>query len=414
MTSHFTLSALLISLSVSAASGVTLEELAARLESLEAKVQTYEKRYGPLDQPKQETIAMPASSGPRSSVVAAPTDRPASIDSAFLGNSGGNRWYEKTSIGGYGELHLNTGDKDEIDFHRWVLFVNHRFNDRVSLFSEFELEHSLAGDGKPGEVELEQAYIEFDLENGLSAKAGLYLLPLGVLNEVHEPETFYGVERNNVEKNIIPTTWWEGGAALTKNFDNGVKVDFAVHSALNVPTAGSKAFNIRSGRQKVAEADATNWAASGRVQYSTGNGLSLSGFANFQSDIAAGNSEDNSALLLGAAAQYNSGGFGMRALVSHWEIDGASFAAADADSQWGYFLEPSYRWSFANGSRVGIFGRYSAYEYASGSRKEVDEYTVGMNYWPIDNVVLKTDYNVLKEDGKSDNKTLNFGVGYSF
>jgi outer membrane autotransporter protein len=77
-------------------------------------------------------------------------------------------------------------------------------------------------------------------------------------------------------------------------------------------------------------------------------------------------------------------------------------------------VEPSYRWSFENGGSVGIFGRYSSYEYASGTRKEVDEYTVGVNYWPIDNVVLKADYNVLKQDGKSDNNTFNFGVGYSF
>ena len=408
-----TLSALVIGLAASSASGVTLEELAARFESLENKLQKYESKYGPLKTPKQETISMPESSEPRSSVVAAPSGG-SSIDNAFLGNPGGSRWYEKTTIGGYGELHLNTGDKDQIDFHRWVLFLNHRFNDRIKFFSEFELEHSLSGNGKPGEVELEQAYIEFDLDQGLSANAGVYLLPLGLLNETHEPNTFYGVERNNVEKNIIPTTWWEGGASVSKNFDSGLGFDFGVHSGLDVPTAGSKAFSIRSGRQKVAEADATNWAASARVRYAGGNGLSVSGFANFQSDIASGSAEDNSALLLGAAAQYNSGGFGLRALVSHWEIDGASFEAADADSQWGYFVEPSYRWSFENGSSVGVFGRYSSYEYASGTRKEVDEYTVGVNYWPIDNVVIKADYNVLKEDGKTDNNTLNFGVGYSF
>ena len=261
-----TLLAFVIGLPASSASGVTLEELAARLELLENKLQKYESRYGPLKTPKQETISMPESSGTRSSVVAAPSEG-SSIDNAFLENPGGNRWYEKTTIGGYGELHLNTGDKDQIDFHRWVLFVNHRFNDRIKLFSEFELEHSLSGNGKPGEVELEQAYIEFDLDQGLSAKAGVYLLPLGFLNETHEPDTFYGVERNNVEKNIIPTTWWEGGAAVSKSFDSGLGFDFGVHSGLNVPTAGSKAFSIRSGRQKVAEADATNWAASARVRY---------------------------------------------------------------------------------------------------------------------------------------------------
>ena len=95
-----------------------------------------------------------------------------------------------TSIGGYGELHYNriradAGDTDEIDFHRFVLFVNHEFTDRVRFFSELELEHSLAGDGKPGEVELEQAYVEYALTDDTFARTGLFLLPLGILNETH-------------------------------------------------------------------------------------------------------------------------------------------------------------------------------------------------------------------------------------
>ena len=91
-----TLLAFVIGLPASSASGVTLEELAARLELLENKLQKYEPRYGPLKTPKQETISMPESSGTRSSVVAAPSEG-SSIDNAFLENPGGNRWYEKCS-----------------------------------------------------------------------------------------------------------------------------------------------------------------------------------------------------------------------------------------------------------------------------------------------------------------------------
>jgi len=122
----------------------------------------------------------------------------------------------KTTIAGYGELHYNNlsaqdpvHDVDMIDFHRFVLFFGHQFNDKTRFYSEFELEHSLAGDGAPGEVELEQAFIEFDLQPGLHARAGLFLIPVGLINETHEPPTFYGVERNNVESIIVPSTWWE-------------------------------------------------------------------------------------------------------------------------------------------------------------------------------------------------------------
>ena len=121
----------------------------------------------------------------------------------------------KTTIGGYGELHYNAhrdddnsdNHKSQIDFHRFVLFINHEFNDKMRFVSELELEHSLSGDDKPGEVELEQAYVEYDLTQKTSVIGGLFLIPVGILNETHEPPTFYGVERNDVEKNIIPTTW---------------------------------------------------------------------------------------------------------------------------------------------------------------------------------------------------------------
>ena len=124
----------------------------------------------------------------------------------------------KTVIGGYGELHYNNiEDTESIDFHRFVLFFGHEFTESIRFFSEFELEHALSGDGKPGEVELEQAYIEMDLTESTTLKTGLFLVPVGIINETHEPPTFYGVERNPVEKNIIPATWWEAGAGFNTN-----------------------------------------------------------------------------------------------------------------------------------------------------------------------------------------------------
>ena len=81
----------------------------------------------------------------------------------------------------------NNAGSATIDFHRYVLFINHEFNDIISFNSEFELEHSIAGEGKNGEVELEQAYLEhnwkqFGLDN-TSAKYGVFLIPCGITNE---------------------------------------------------------------------------------------------------------------------------------------------------------------------------------------------------------------------------------------
>ncbi|MBK1835343.1 porin [Roseibacillus ishigakijimensis] len=412
--------------------GVTMEELAARLEKLESKVDAYEAKYGPLDEPARPAAS--AAARPAPAPAALPSAKSSlgdnDIDALYSGGSSDNygassalAWAEKTTIGGYGELHLSRdlgGSEDNaIDFHRWVLFLNHSFSDRIKLYSEFELEHSLAGDGAPGEVELEQAYIDFTLDHGLSAKAGLFLIPVGLLNETHEPNTFFGVERNRVESNIIPTTWWEAGAGLSQTLENGFGWDLAVHSGLDVPTTGSSAYRIRSGRQKVAEAPAQEPAATARLRYNGLPGLSLSGFAQYQRDITQTTSaEDNSAVLVGGTAVYQAGGFGLRALIASWHIDGTDFEANDADHQWGGYIEPSYTWSFGTDQRVGVFGRYSHYEYARGAANagggSFDQFDIGVNYWPIDNVVLKADYNHIVDEDEEIESLLNLGVGYSF
>ena len=152
----------------------------------------------------------------------------------------------KTTIGGYGELHYNNLDsKKEIDFHRFVLFFGHKFSDRIRFHSEVEIEHAFLKDNSgtssasKGEVEIEQAYIEFDLNQRHRALAGLFLVPVGILNETHEPPAFYGVERNAVENRIIPSTWWEAGVGFKGDIGAGFGYDLAVTSGLQIATTGA-------------------------------------------------------------------------------------------------------------------------------------------------------------------------------
>jgi len=404
------------------ASALTLEELAARMERLEKKVEAYEKRYGPLDEarasaPRASHEATPASAATNWSKGGLELDDAESIDRIYeAGETGsvGDNWWERTHLGGYGEMHLNLvgGGDNTLDFHRWVLFLNHRFNDRITFNSELELEHSLSGAGKNGEVELEQAYLDFAFANGLHAKGGLFLLPVGIMNETHEPDTFFGVERNPIEKEIIPTTWWEGGLGLSQSLENGFSWDVAVHSGLNVSTAGNNAYRIRSGRQKVSNAPANEPAVTARVRYTGIPGVDLSIFGNYQNDITqAAGTEDNSAYMVGAAAKIQRGGFGLRGLIAGWDIDGSAVAAMGRDQQWGFYLEPSYTMPLGDTSKAGIFGRWNWYEFARG---EVDQYDAGINFWPVDNVVFKADYSRIIPDGGKAEDVFNLGVGYSF
>ncbi len=323
----------------------------------------------------------------------------------------------RTHLGGYGELHYNFGKVDKADFHRWVLLLDHAFNDQVRLVSEVELEHSIAGDGKTGEIELEQAYVEFDLNENDSAKAGLFLIPVGILNETHEPATFYGVERNSVEKNIIPSTWWEGGVAYRHTNEAGWAFDAAAHTGLFSPTSGSKAFNIRSGRQKVGNAEASNGALTTRVTYTGTPGLQVGVSAQYQTDIAQSTfSETIDATLLSAHADYQRGGFGLRALYARWDLGGAAPGLTGADEQFGYYIEPSYRFETEAGD-LGFFARYSVYDNHAGSSSNTEDayFDIGMNYWPIENVVFKWDIQFTDYANSSkDEEIINLGVGYQF
>jgi len=327
----------------------------------------------------------------------------------------------KTTIAGYGELHYNnlsaedsSHDVDEVDFHRFVLFFGHEFNDKTRFYSEFELEHSLAGDGKPGEVELEQAFIEFDLRPGLYAKAGLFLVPVGILNETHEPPTFYGVERNDVESIIVPSTWWEAGAGLNGRWGLSWNWDLALTSGLQMPTTGSNAFRVRGGRQKVAKALASDGAITGRVRYLGIPGLQAALTVQYQFDPSqAADDGLDDGTLVEAHVDYRNGGFGLRALYAHWDFSGDAVEAAGADKQSGWYVVPSYR--LDNG--LGFYTRYEEVD-AARDQDQFSQWELGLNWWPSDNVVIKFDYRDRSHDlpGSSgrDFNGIDLGLGYSF
>ena len=124
----------------------------------------------------------------------------------------------RVSLFGYGELSYTRPRNNPADAvataRRGVLGFGYRFNDRTRFAAELEIENAVVSAGDQGEVAFEQLYVEHDITDRLTAKAGLFLLPIGYMNETHEPTRYYGVTRNLVETAIIPTTWREMGVGL--------------------------------------------------------------------------------------------------------------------------------------------------------------------------------------------------------
>lgn len=317
---------------------------------------------------------------------------------------------QKLHLGGYGELHYNNLDsKEEIDLHRFVTYLGYDFSDKTRFFSELEVEHSIAGEGKPGEIEVEQAYIEHDINENASTRFGLFLVPVGILNETHEPPTFYGVERNPVEKDIIPATWWEGGFGYSQRFSEGWAWDLALTSGLNTPLEGGNAFKIRNGRQKVGKAAAESFAFTSRLKWTAVPGVEVAGTFQYQDDVTQ-DALGIDATLFELHTAIDKGGFGLRALYARWELSGDEPAAIGRDEQDGFYVEPSFKFN----GKLGVFARYSEWDNTGGSADDTtkEQTDFGFNYWLLPNVVVKADY--MDQGGAADDSGFNLGFGYSF
>jgi hypothetical protein len=243
--------------------------------------------------------------------------------------------------------------------------------------------------------------------------AGISLLPVGIINETHEPNTFYGVERNNVEKNIIPTTWWAAGLGLSQNISSQFAYDLFVGEGLSVPTSGSKAFLIRKGRQKSAEANANKGAVTVRARWTPNNNLQINASVQYQQDITQG-ALGIDATLFETNLQYHINGFTLRALYARWDLNNKVNAlSAGREQQIGYFIEPSYR--FGQSNQYGVFARFSNWDNNAGddnSSDGIDQFDLGFNYWLTPQVVFKIDYQ--DQTGAANDDGFHLGMGYAF
>ena len=146
--------------------------------------------------------------------------------------------WDNLDLWGYGEAYythpINDGGRTEADLVRAVFGIGYRIHERISFNSEFEVEHAVASASDLGEFEVEQFYVDFQPIDPLTITAGLFLMPFGLLNEHHEPTSFYGVQRNFVETLIIPSTWREGGISLHGRTGGGFGFGIGLTTGFNL------------------------------------------------------------------------------------------------------------------------------------------------------------------------------------
>ncbi len=355
----------------------------------------------------------------------------------------------RSAIGGYGEINYNNYEdgarRDEFDVQRLILFLGHRFNERTRFYSEIEFEHSVTegGDSDSGEVAMEQAYIEHGLtaDGSANLRAGLMLLPVGFLNEYHEPPVFYGVERNEVETRIIPSTWREIGFALKGNVVNGLEYNVGITTTPDASLYASASSGFRDMRVKGNRVTANEFGYFAGLNYRGVLGLLLG------SSVWTGNTaQDGQGKGGGAAAlqgfnatltiwdvhaRYSIAGWDFRALYAKGDlsdtaaINAAAGLAAGSDdaapeSFSGWYVEAAYRLSLKNSMSLVPFVRYEEYNtqesvapgFTIDPQNDEDVATIGVNFYVHPQVVFKFDVQDYGTDNTKDR--FNVGIGWMF
>ena len=404
-----------------------IEKLAAELEKVKTelaatkqKTEVVEKRQDSL------AVAQPASSGTSSNQSAA-------------GISIG----PQTVITGYGEVNYNRPTKNtsqtQTDLRRAVIGIQHRFDDKTKVVTEFEWEHAIASADDAGESEVEQLYVEREFNNGLRAKAGLFLIPAGLLNANHEPTAYYGVERNFVETAIIPSTWREAGIGLSSTFDNGLTWDLGLTTGFDLTkwdatsTEGreSPLGSIHQEGQLAKSRDLSGHAA---LNWRGVPGLLLGGsvFTGKAGHGTAGFTAPSARITLwDLHGRYTPGRWDLstvyaRGTISNVEQFNLTLAGNPTpvpSSFFGWYTQAAYQLWKSGDYTLTPFIRYERFNTAktystmpAGLEVPVlsDEkvITLGTNFKIGEGVVLKADYQKFKED-----TTLNridLGLGYAF
>jgi hypothetical protein len=345
-----------------------------------------------------------------------------------------------TVLTSYGEINYNRPTHDSknavADVRRFVLGYQHRFDDKTKVVTELEVEHAVSSADDRGEVEVEQAYLERQLSRTWAARAGLFLVPAGLLNENHEPTAFYGVERNFVETAIIPSTWREGGLQLVGTYDNGITTQLGISTGFDLNKWDANSSEgaespLGSIHQELSLAKAHDLSVFGALNWRGVPGLLVGGSV-FTGGATQGQAPEHARVTLwDLHARYTPGRWDFSGLYSRGTISntaalnmplvgGTTLIPASFD---GWYAQAAYRlWSSADYS-LAPFVRWEQFNTArsfaalgTGLTPEAARTervaTVGANFMIGSGIVLKADYQRFRVNRDADRFDL--GVGWSF
>lgn len=343
------------------------------------------------------------------------------------------------TVSAYGEITYNQPESlnGEMDIQRLVLLFGYKFDDKTQFVTEVEIEHT-------EEVFVEQAFVNHNIADNLSLRGGLMLVPMGIINEYHEPTTFNGVERPAVDNAIVPTTWREIGVGVTGRLPeasigyqayifNGFKSTINDDGDVTGFLKGSN--GLRGGRQKAIKSTVDSPTFSTKVEYYGLPGLRLGLSGYFGKTQAADDVEDIDGANIGVSMVGFDARYAKRRFTARGQFIYASLSDTEAyntltdndlgSALMGYYAEVAYNLlPLSKSQRLFAFTRYENFDtHAStaGNLATNDAYnrtdiTTGLSYHIAQGVVIKGDYQFRSNNAENSdvNNRLNFGIGVWF
>jgi hypothetical protein len=326
-----------------------------------------------------------------------------------------------------------SGVKDQVDLLRAVLYFGYKFNDRIVFNSEIEYEHATTDDGK-GEVAVEFAYLDFLFDDAANVRAGLVLVPVGIVNQIHEPPTYLGVKRPGVDNVILPTTWTEPGVGLHGRFG---LFSYEAYLLDGLDSEGFTASSgIRGGRQSGAKALAEDLAVALRLDLSGVPGL-LAGASFYRGGSGQGRTVDGQTIdgtvtLWDVHADWKWRGLWLRGVYTNVDIGDAALISVQNDQAVGsdlrgYYGEAGYdllSLTSVRNQSLYPYVRFESYdtqeEVAPGFQSTVTgannrtALSYGAMYRPIPQVAIKAEYQDLRNAAGTGVDQFNASLSYMF